>query len=237
MERYGNIVENFHNVRITSDPKKAMYYSSNNIPFVVCLNEENKGMTFPNGAYCFENPHDIDDDCLERVYRRFMGIPWDILETDRLSVREIAVSDVPRLYELYKASSITEYMEPLYENIEQEIEYTKDYINKVYRFYGYGMWVILERESRLVIGRVGLENKEGFDGLELGFMLGVEYQHKGYAYEACKAVLDYAKEELGQTKICAYVDENNVQSIRLCVKLGFVDSGKENNRKIFCKFL
>jgi RimJ/RimL family protein N-acetyltransferase len=124
-------------------------------------------------------------------------------------------------------------MEPLFPELERELEYTRDYIERIYKFYGYGMWVIVEKKSQLVVGRVGLEYKEGFDGLELGFMLGVEYQHKGYAYEACEAVLRYGKEELGQTKFCACVDEDNIASANLCVKLGFIETKKEKNRKIF----
>jgi RimJ/RimL family protein N-acetyltransferase len=228
-------VENFHNVKITVSPDKARYYAVNNIPYVVYLNDDNKSMSFPNGSYCIESMDDVDDDYLEKVYRRFRGLPWDIVSTERLKIREISTSDVPRLYELYKDENITKYMEPLFPEIEQEIEYTRNYIENVYKFYGYGMWVIVEKNSGLVIGRVGVEYKEGFDGLELGFMLGVDYQHKGYAYEACKAVLTYGQTELGQKKFCAFVDENNISSINLCRKLGFVENKKEKNRKIFIK--
>jgi RimJ/RimL family protein N-acetyltransferase len=226
-------MENYHNIKFTSNPEEAAYYAVNNIPYIVCLNNENKSLEFPNGAYCVENIEDIDDGYLEKVYRRFLGIPWDITQTSRLKVREITLSDVPRLYELYSDKSVTKYMEPLFPELERELEYTRDYIERIYKFYGYGMWVIVEKKSQLVVGRVGLEYKEGFDGLELGFMLGVEYQHKGYAYEACEAVLRYGKEELGQTKFCACVDEDNIASANLCVKLGFIETKKEKNRKIF----
>jgi RimJ/RimL family protein N-acetyltransferase len=230
---------NIHNVKITENSEEAIHYALNNIPYIVHLNDENRNSTFPNGSYCVESLEDIDDDFLERIYRRFRGIPWDIAQTDRILVREITLSDVPRLYVLYEDESITRYMEPLYPQMEQEIAYTKDYIDNIYRFYGYGMWVIVEKESSLVIGRVGLEYREGFDGLELGFMLGVDYQHKGYAYEACKAVLEYAATELYQSNFCAYVDENNTSSIKLCQKLGFEEAGREDNKifynKIFLK--
>jgi RimJ/RimL family protein N-acetyltransferase len=228
-------MNNYHNVKITGNPTKAQYYAVNNIPYIVCLNDENKLMSFPNGAYCVESLDDIDDEYLERIYRRFRGIPWDIIETERLLIREITVLDVPRLYELYEDESITRYMEPLFPQMERELEYTRNYIENVYKFYGYGMWVIVEKKSNLVVGRVGLEYKEGFEGLELGFMLGVKYQHMGYAYEACSAVLSYGETELFQREFCAYVDENNVSSINLCKKLGFVESKKEKNRKIFIK--
>lgn len=212
------------NVKITDSPLEAADYAKRNIPYIVLLNEKNKEQPFPNGAYCVENEADIDDRCRERVYRRFMGLPWDIAETSRLKIREITLSDVPRLYELYSGEGITEYMEPLFEDVAEEIEYTKNYIENVYKFYGYGMWVIELKESGEVIGRVGLEYKEGYEGLELGFMLGAQYQHKGYAYEACMAVIDYGLNELGASCIYALVNAENKASVKLCGRLGFTET-------------
>lgn len=210
-----------HEVKITQNSGEAAQYHANHIPYIVWLNEGNREQTFPNGAYCVENLSDVDEEYLERVYRRFKGIPWDIAETSRLKIREIKVEDVARLYELYRDESITRYMEPLFQDIGQETAYTKAYIENVYGFYGYGMWVMENKESGQVIGRAGLEYKEGFEGLELGFMLGVDYQHKGYAYEACSAILRYGIGELGQNKYYAWIDEDNAASIRLCRRLGF----------------
>jgi RimJ/RimL family protein N-acetyltransferase len=226
-------MENFFDVKITENPDEAVYYAVNNIPYIVYLNDENKNASFPNGSYCVESLENIDEDFLEKIYRRFNGIPWDIAQTDRLLIREITLTDVPRLYELYEHESITRYMEPLFPLIEQEMAYTKDYINNIYRFYGYGMWVIVEKSSSLVIGRVGLEYREGFDGLELGFMLGVDYQHKGYAYEACYAVIKYGINQLGQANFCTLVDENNASSIKLCKKLGFIEYGREDKKIVY----
>ena len=209
-------------VRITDSPAMAADYAKRNIPYIVVLNEQNRAEAFPSGAYCVEHAEDINDAYRERVYRRFRGLPWDIAETERLRIREITVEDVPRLYELYRYESVTRYMEPLFPEMEKEIEYTKAYIENVYKFYGYGMWVIVQKKSGAVIGRVGLEHKEGFDGLELGFMLGTAYQHCGYAYEACRAVLEYGMEYLCVARFYAFINEGNIASIRLCERLGFM---------------
>lgn len=212
-------------VKITASPLEAADYAKKNIPYIVLLNEENRMQSFPSGAYCIENEADIDDRYCERVYRRFMGLPWDIVGTKRLKIREITLSDVPRLYELYSGEGITEYMEPLFEDRSKELEYTKNYIENVYRFYGYGMWVIELKKSGEVIGRVGLEYKEGHKGLEIGFMIGEQYQHKGYAHEACMAVIEYGLNELGASRIYALVSAGNEASVRLCGRLGFVRTG------------
>ena len=219
-------------VRITQKPEEAAYFAENHIPYVVWLNDSNRGETFPSGAYCVENPSDTDEGYLDRIFRRFMGMPWQITETQRLRIREITVDDVPRLYQLYDDESITRYMEPLFPDPAQELEYTKEYIRNVYGFYGYGMWIIEEKESGRVIGRAGLESKEGFEGLELGFMLGVDYQHKGYAYEACSAILKYGIEELGINRYCAFVNKDNTASAGLCERLGFCVNGIERRNEM-----
>lgn len=221
-EKHDNMA---YEVKIAVNAAEAAYFAGNNIPYVVFFNERNRREVFPDGAFCVENPDGMDAGYLERVYRRFKGLPWEIAETKRLKIREITVEDVPRLYELYKDSSVARYMEPLFPEQAQEAEYIRQYIKNIYGFYGYGIWAIEEKESGKLIGRAGLENKEGFEGLELGFMLGVEYQHKGYAYEACSAVLEYGISELGQKEYCALVNAENSPSIRLCERLGFKKGG------------
>ncbi len=208
-------------VILTDEASVAIECSEQQQPYLFLLTEQNKQERLPTGAYCIESMEDISEDYLKKVYQRAKGLPWDILETDRLLIREITVEDVPRLYELYAEESITRYMEPLFPTRQQEEEYTRDYIKNIYHFYGYGMWLIVLKESGEVIGRAGLEYKEGLEGLELGFMLGKEYQHEGYAFEACRAILDYARVELEQSDVYAVAHEENRESIALCERLGF----------------
>lgn len=217
--------EHIKEVKITTSPIEALKYALKKVPYIVHLNDENHGDSFPMGAFCVENIEDIDDEFKEMVYRRTYNIPWDILETDRLRLREITVDDVPRLYELYKDEEITKYMEPLFADYDEEVIYTQSYIRNIYHFYGYGMWIVELKDSDTVIGRAGFEFKEDFDGLELGFMIGKDYQRQGYAYEICKAALEYGKKELEISDYRVLVDEENIASIRLSEKLGFSFDG------------
>lgn len=218
-------------IKITDNPDMARDYSINGIPYIVLLTDKNKGESFPNGAYCVENIEDVDEDYKKMVYCRTKGVSMDILETERLLVREINTDDVPVLYELYADESITEYMEPLFDKMEDEISYTRDYIKNIYGFYGFGMWILVLKETNQVIGRAGLEYREGYEGLELGFMLGIKYQHKGYAYEACKAIIDYAENYLEQKSFRAVVHKENIASAKLCRKLGFVKNRPDSDEE------
>lgn len=180
-----------------------------------------KSEDFPGTSWLVEDLEEVDRESLELVYRRLAGLPWEILETVRCRVRETTVEDVDSFYRIYAEPSITEYMEDLFADRDEEIAYTRDYIEKVYAFYGYGMWTILEKESGAVIGRAGIIWREGYDVPELGFVIGVPWQRRGYAYEVCEAILRYAKEELGMERMQALVRTGNENSIRLCEKLGF----------------
>lgn len=169
---------------------------------------------------------EVDFYFLERIYQRKHGIPWRVIETKRCYLREMTLADLDELYEMYEEPSITEYMEPLYER-EQEEEYTKAYIANMYRFYGYGMWLIRDRYNDTLIGRAGLNNLEldGESMLEMGYAIKVSYQRKRYAYEVCEAIIDYAKYAgLGYDRLYCFVREGNRASIALleCLEFQFI---------------
>lgn len=187
---------------------------------LVWLHERNRAQSFVGVKYAFEDPEALDTEYMERVYRRYVGIPWDILETERCLLRETVEEDVPAFYKIYSEPVITAYMEDLFENPEDELAYTRDYREKVYEFYGFGIWTVIKKDTGEIIGRAGCTYREGFDDPELGFVIGVPWQRSGYAEEVCRAILKYAKEYLGFERMQAFVKEGNEASVRLCEKLG-----------------
>ncbi len=172
--------------------------------------------------YCMEQPEGIDAEYLERVYRRYQNIPWDILRTKRCLIRETTVADVDAFVNIYKEPEITRYTEGLYEDLEQERAYIKDYIAGMYRFYEYGVWTVVDRETGEVIGRAGFSEREGYDVPELGFIIAKPWQQKGIATEICSAILQYGVEYLGFDCVQVLVRPENEVSLKLCRNLGFV---------------
>lgn len=192
------------------------------LPVIIYLHEDNQEENFMLAEYAIERIEEIECESLELAYLRLTGQPWTILSTSRCIIRETTVEDIDSFYEIYKEPSVTEYMEGLYEDKDEEIAYIQDYIRTVYRFYGYGMWTVLEKTGGKIIGRAGLSWREGYDIPELGFVIGVPWQSQGYAYEVCRAILAYGKEELGFTSFQALLMKGNQKSCALCEKLGFV---------------
>ena len=205
------------------------------LPYKHQWNQED---TFDGAEYIIESLEEVDHEVVDMAYRRLAGIPWEIFKTERCIVRETIVEDVDSLYEIYKEPAITEYMEDLYKDRDEEIAYINDYRRRMYGFYGYGIWSILNRQDGKVIGRAGISWREEFDVPELGFVIGVPWQKQGYAYEVCSAILNYAWKDIGFKQIQALVMEHNEKSAALCRKLGFEDNGitvLENVRYILYK--
>lgn len=188
---------------------------------LIWLHEGNREQDFSGFRFAVEDPEDVGADYAEKVYRRCKGLPWIVLETKRCLVRETVPEDVEAFYEIYSNPAMTKFMEGLYPDKEQEKAYVRDYIEKVYGFYGFGVWTVVEKETGAVIGRAGFSYREGCETPELGFLIGVPWQGQGYAREACGAILDYGWKELGFQAVQALVETGNEASLRLCDGLGF----------------
>lgn len=177
--------------------------------------------TFLHADMVVEGFEEVDMILLQRVYERHFNIPWTILETKRCIVRELELSDMDALFSMYAESGMTDYMEGLYE-YEEELEYQKAYIENMYHFYGYGMWLVFEKKTGTLIGRAGVEHREELNGdMELGYAIRTSFQHQGYAYEVCQAIMQYAGEELQVHLLRCMIQKENTLSEKLAIKLGF----------------
>ena len=174
--------------------------------------------------YAVESLAELDIEYLDRVRRRYNHIPWDIGETDRCLIRELSLSDLPALYELYDKPGMTDFVEPLYD-YETELEYQKAYIENMYGFYEYGMWLVFSKETGELIGRAGLEHNE------MGYMIAPELWNWGYATEVCRFIIDYARENTDFEELYCRIDERNEASVRLAHKLGFVRNAQIGNER------
>lgn len=191
------------------------------LPVAVYLHEENRGQNLSVVPYAFESPEGLDAIYMERVYRRYKQIPWDILETEQCYLRETTVEDVDAFYEIYKEPDMTRYTEALYENKISEQAYVREYIEKVYKYFEFGIWTVVLKETGEVIGRAGLSVREGYDLPELGYVIGLPWQGKGIATQVCRAILKLATEEYGFERLMTIIQKENQPSLRLACGLGF----------------
>ena len=195
--------------------------------------------SFSSVRMIVEGFEEVDALFLERVYEREHHLPWEIARTDHWILREFTMDDMDGLVELYdqpgvsyrieNGKKVPGYIEPLLPREEEE-EYQRCYIENMYGYYGYGMWIVTENpngeetDSPRIIGRAGLENREYEDGveLEMGYVIDPRWQHQGIAYEVCSAIMKYAAEHTDFERLNALTEADNVASIALLEKLGFI---------------
>lgn len=197
-----------------------------------CLGLELSGQVHLSCSYAVTDLSAVTQEYLERIYRRFYNIPWEILESERCIVREGTEEDVEGILNVYE--DIEEFFLTRPFNTREEGQrYMQDYREMIYRFYEYGLWVVEEKESGALIGVAGLENQifQNEEYLALGYVIGKKWRGQGYAKEVCRKILTYGEAEFGLEELHCFVEPENEASIRLVEKLGFCQEGTAVQQK------
>jgi RimJ/RimL family protein N-acetyltransferase len=85
---------------------------------------------------------------------------------------------------------------------------------------GYGVWGVEHRETGAFMGRVGCLNPEGWPGFEIGYTLDRPFWGQGFATEAVRASLNYARTVCRQDRVISIIRPANLPSIRVAERLG-----------------
>jgi RimJ/RimL family protein N-acetyltransferase len=85
---------------------------------------------------------------------------------------------------------------------------------------------IEDGQSGEIVGMMSLRNVNRHDrNAEIGYWVGKPFQRRGYAGEALRLILKFAFSELRLVRVYAVVHQQNIGSIRLLEKIGFVREG------------
>lgn len=91
---------------------------------------------------------------------------------------------------------------------------------------GYGQWVLEELDTGELAGRAGIYYPEGWPGLEVGWAVARSRWGRGYAPEAGRASIDWARDELGAGHLVSLIADDNERSARVAEKLGMTVEGR-----------
>jgi RimJ/RimL family protein N-acetyltransferase len=95
---------------------------------------------------------------------------------------------------------------------------------------GYGHWVLELRESAELVGRAGLYQPPDWPALELGWTVARPHWGHGYAGEAARAAMDWARGALGVGHLISLIHDDNLRSQRVAEKLGMAQEGRATVR-------
>jgi RimJ/RimL family protein N-acetyltransferase len=146
----------------------------------------------------------------------------NILETERLSVREITETDAEFILELLNQPSFIRYIgDRGIRSAEDAKKFIENRFRESYRQNGFGLYTIEIKQDRSPIGICGFVKRDFLEFPDVGFAFLAPFERKGYAFESANAVMKYGKDVLGLKRVLAITVPDNENSIRLLEKLGF----------------
>lgn len=143
-----------------------------------------------------------------------------ILETPRLSLREMTQADLPALKRTLQDPIAMRAYEHAFS--DQEAQDWLDRQLMRYQKDGFGLWAVLSRETGEWLGQCGISMQAWDGGMipEVGYLFERVYWHHGYATEAAMACRDYAFQVLGFDEVFTIIRDMNIASQRVAERNG-----------------
>ncbi len=144
----------------------------------------------------------------------------DVVETERLVLREITRVDLPILFRIFgDAESMRFY--PRAKSLGETEAWFEKLAFRSYEAHGFGLWGIVEKATGELIGDCGVTLQPTPQGLEpeIGYHLRREWLGRGYAVEAAAACRDFGLGGLGFERIVSIVSPENIPSLRVAAKI------------------
>lgn len=142
-------------------------------------------------------------------------------ETDRLTIRPTLLEDAEFIFELMNSKSWIEFIgDRNIKTIAQAEEYIKSSVFPQFEKYGYSNYTIIKKGCMQKIGTCGLYDREGLDGVDIGFALLPNFQNRGFAFEASSRIKKAAFNDFGINELNAITTKENRASHLLLKKLG-----------------
>jgi len=146
-----------------------------------------------------------------------------IFRTKRLVLTPTTIDDAPLFLELLNTPKWLEFIgDRNVKTLQDAQEYITARVLPQYERLGYGNYTVSLLSNGTKIGCCGLYDREGLEGVDIGFSLLPAYEQKGYGFEAATCVKDLAFNNFELRKIGAITIEKNVGSRALLEKLGLV---------------
>ena len=147
---------------------------------------------------------------------------YQAFETGRLLLRPTTEADAAFILELLNTSKWLKYIgdRGVY-NLEDAKEYIRTKITRQLERLGYANYTVIRKVDGVKMGSCGLYDREGLEGVDIGFAFLPDYEGQGYAFESASKIKELAFNNFGLHQLNAITMPANTASRRLLEKLGF----------------
>ncbi|GAB2899510.1 GNAT family N-acetyltransferase [Microbulbifer echini] len=142
------------------------------------------------------------------------------INTPNLTLRELSDADAELILLLLNDA---DFLRNIGDRGVRNLKQARDYIQTgpmiMYRQHQFGLFKVALTDGT-GIGICGLIKRDSLDDADIGFAFLPEYRGKGYALEAARAVMVFAREQLNLKRIVAITQPENLASVKLLEKIG-----------------
>jgi ribosomal-protein-alanine N-acetyltransferase len=167
-----------------------------------------------------------------------------VIETERLLLRELDHAiDAEFIFELLNSPKFLEFIgDRGVRSVPEAASFIEEKYRQSYIQHGFGLYAVVRRSDGASVGICGLVNRDSLPSPDLGFAFLPKYERLGYGFESATAVIDHARAKLDLSELLAITTAENIASVLLLQKLGFVEADtlctdNGENLKVFRKDL
>lgn len=143
-------------------------------------------------------------------------------ETERLLLKPTSIEDAHFIFELLNTPKWIQHIgDRNILSIEDAERYIQEKITPNFKKNGAGNYTVIRKEDSAKIGSCGLYDREGIDGIDIGYAFLPQHEKKGYAYEAAYKIKNVAITIFNINTISAITAQENFGSQKLLEKLEF----------------
>ena len=158
-----------------------------------------------------------------------MGAVYKTYETERLFLKPTDLDDAGFIQKLMNTPKWLKYIgDRNIHSVEDAENYIQNRMLTQLERLGYSNYTLITKARGYKIGTCGLYEREGKEGIDIGFAFLPPFEKLGYAFEAASKLRDIAFNELGIKEIQAYTLKDNISSQQLLEKLGLECIGTTN---------
>jgi RimJ/RimL family protein N-acetyltransferase len=146
---------------------------------------------------------------------------YQSFETDRLILKPTSEEDAAFVLELLNMPKWLKYIgDRNVKTTEEAKTYIKTKNTPQFERLGFGNYTVIRKSDGVKVGNCGLYDREGLDGIDIGFAFLTQYEGQGYAFESANKIKEIGFEIFNIKKIGAITSKENLSSQKLLKKLG-----------------
>jgi [ribosomal protein S5]-alanine N-acetyltransferase len=146
---------------------------------------------------------------------------YQSFETERLLLKPSETDDALFFLELLNSEKWLKYIgDRNVKTVEAAEDYIQSRILTQFESHGFANYTVIRKSDGIKMGVCGLYDREGVEGIDIGFAFLPKYENQGFAFEAASKMVEAGWKVFNIAKLHAYTTQDNHSSKKLLEKLG-----------------